>query len=229
MNSFECNSIIQLINKYCNHLNVIYFDSKFVGKRTINKLIKKFGHKLVKFENYKNSRYFEEYYTPNIIKRCPNLKKLNFFKSNFIKHFDGEEHNFLKKLESMSFCFCYSYSHIISNFFDNNKNSLKRIDIYVWRSDNYTLEPMFEQIAKLNNLVRLKLNVKMEGDWSDNVVNNSLDQLKDIAMICQQIKYIEIEIRTKTKQMSQKIFDSMKNFKNLKPLYLTLDWPEKDN
>ena len=225
--------MIELIIDLCNNLCEIDLVYQLFTKDNYNEFVAKFGPNLKKCDFY--SGYYLEYkYFGNLLTKCPKLEHLNllanyqnkFIRSNFSHKFEN--------LKLLSFWLWRKEDIVIAEkLMTDSKNTLERIDIWVYTSEGEHFDSIFNRISNLSNLKSLKFDFNCRSNsnyWSGQqfiMLKLFPTQLAILNTTCLNLKKIEIRTHSSLSTCSQ-IYETMKGFRNLQHLILYFRYTASD-
>ena len=230
----ENNELIEMIYKLCNNLLEVDLVFNSVTKEDYNRFVVKFGPNLRKCDFY-SGNYLEYKYFSDLLTKCPKLEHLNLlgnYRNKFIRAYFT--HKF-ENLKSLSFWLCkYENRVIAEQLMTDNKNTLERIDIWIYTTSQQYFDSLFSRISNLPNLKSLKFDFNCHSEtnyWSENgvVVMTKLfpTQFAIISMVCLNVRNIEIRTHSLL-SICSRVYETMKTFGQLQRLVLYFRYTESD-
>ena len=230
----ENNTMINLIINLCNNLREIDLVFNLVTKDDYDKFVANFRHNLRKCDFY--SGYYLEYrYLRDLLTKCPKLEHLNLL-GNYRNH--SIRSNFTHKFEnlkSLSFWLCgHEDKVIVEKLMTDCKNTLERIDIWVYTTSQQYFDSIFSRIYNLPNLKSLKFDFNSQSEsnywWEELEFSMPIlfpTQFAIISMVCLNVRNIEIKTHSLLSICSQ-VYETMKTFGQLQRLILYFRYTESD-
>ena len=214
--------MIELIINLCNNLSEIDLIYESFTTKNYQRFVGKFCSNLKKCDFY--SGYYLEYkYFGDLLTKCPKLEHLNLL-ANYQNKFIGL--NFSHKFENLKSLSFWLNLVIAEKLMTDSKNTLERIDIWVYTTIQAYFDSTFNNIYNLSKLKSLKFDFNCQSEtnyWSENgvVLMPSLfpTQFAIISMVCLNVKKIEIRTESLLSICSQ-VYETMKTFDQLQRLIL---------
>jgi hypothetical protein len=214
--------VFNLIIKNCNNLKSIEFNFNKISDELIEKFGKKLGQKLVEitFIKSRESEYNINKYA-KLLRLCPNLVAFGERSFTHLSLFVDSNELLVPKLSSIGFDSQLDSQNIqlFETFAQNYKNSLKSVSISACIRDNdIDCNVLLKQIIHLKNLTKLKLFLGFDENSSEEFIDN----LKTIAIQCNQLNSFKFDVLRTNPLVHKQIFNCLAFFQNLKVLYLNL-------
>jgi hypothetical protein len=208
--------VFKLIIKNCNNLKSIEFNFNTISEELIQEFGLKFGQNLrqITFIGDIESNHINKY--KKLLRLCHNFIELKGDLSLFV---DSNE-LLVPKLTNLKTRLQSKDIQLIETFAKNYGNSLKSLlfDCNYSINDNET-NTSIKQIVYLKNLTKLDLILR----FSANLSQQFFDNLKAIAINCNQLKSLKFHVFGTNTSVNKQIFNCLALFKNLKVLDLSLD------
>ena len=214
--------MIELTIKYCKYLKDIEIDFIHIRDYEADRVFKKFGPYITKVK-FSRGDYFGESYCITNLSNCTSLKVL---KTMDIHHlFHGKNNCLINCLKEITFCLTNWDVETFENFLSLNMYSLETVVVFIHHfiHPNH-LEIFLFQLTKIRGLRKLK--IKFTDIYDFSIIEN----LVQISEKCEKLEEFYIIFYSQTIDSNIDLFDSMKNFKNLKKLTIKLyteDIPER--
>jgi hypothetical protein len=225
--------VFKLIIKNCNNLKSIELDLNTISEQLIQEFGLKFGQNLREItfigdnidSNYINN--IDSNHINNIdcndinkynqlLRLCPNLIALKGDLSLFV----DSNQLLIPKLTKLKTKLQSKDIELIQTFAKNYGNSLKSVlfECNYSINDNET-NALIKQIVNLKNLTKLDLLLS----FNTNLSQQFFDNLKAIAINCNQLKSFKFHVLGTNTSVNKQIFNCLALFKNLNALDLSLD------
>ena len=206
------NLVLSLIGRYCSHIKTLELSN--IGR--IDKILdffRMYGHKLEDLELYKYSdENIEEF--KQILKFCPNLKRIDFFKFKYCLDNDKE---FLPKLENIDYFEITPQDlnelKIMSEKFSQ---TIKTLNIELSYVTTEELKTCIDCITRFENLKELKLIIA-----SMEIEEPIDDCLSLIGQKCNKLSKFDFEI-SPTVPISDRFINIFSLFKAIKKLKINI-------
>jgi hypothetical protein len=223
-NDINTEQVLQLIIKNCNHLKSITFDFNKISDQLMQKFGQKFGQKLHEISfidgNESNDNIIKY---AKLLRLCPNLVSLGDKYSTHLSLFvDSNELLLPKLIKVKTTVQSKGDIKLFETFAKTYANSLKNISLQtesnlIHRLNQNETNFLMKQIIYLKNLNHLELWLDFKGNSSEEFINN----LKAIAIHCNQLKSFNFKV-SKTKPLLHKyIFNCLGFYKSLNHLELS--------
>ncbi|CAG2106118.1 unnamed protein product [Medioppia subpectinata] len=204
LNESKC-EILPLFRDNCQHLRQIYCNLM----PNNNHFFDIFGPLVTRIDSGRN--YSRE---KQSLIHCHRLSQLTVVSMSDV--FDNNSGLLAKNLETFSFSYL-NYKQQLSTFMAQNQ-SLKRLDVYVMSYQSHeSMTELCGQLSRLTQLRDLALDFVHMNDR--NLINSCL---RAIGVNCKQLQRLALRLGSESKEIIGQSLDSLKAYRGLKRLDLTL-------